>query len=279
MSKSLLHSARVTVGNKMYIAGKKRKTYNVVKNTGCLKTAGVIKINKNRIAALRKGVKSNNLFWHTETVKIKPEVNTALKTKPQSKKSNASGNFSSQMATDIKDSIKNYTDSQGDSGTSTISTAIKAGEIGIKSFKAAETASPVVVNTIRRTGKGIYKVGRTTVKVANTIDRTAGKVILGTVKLNPETMKYFRKLAFDRAKQSGLIKSAVSQIQDVRENVVKIKNNVMTAKRYTANTVKFIGAVLDGTVAVRFTREQLKTDGLYATVIFIATVTEFWGFI
>ncbi len=222
-------------------------TYKVMKNTGKPQTA--FRLKKSNVVLLRKNITKN------QEQMIKPEVVQEKLKKPTIHKGSSS---SGRLLHDVTQGLKNNLDSQNDNGASTVSLAVSAGGVGIRTFKAAQTAAPVTVDVIKRTSKGVYQVGKSTVRVISTVDKTATRFMIGELKLNAETLKDFKYFTLDKSKQSAAVKKVVSKIQSTKQAVRNFKSTASTAKRYTANTVKFVDAVLTGTVATRFTKDELK---------------------
>ena len=70
-----------------------------------------------------------------------------------------------------------------DTGLQSVSQSLTLAKAGVKTFQAAQKATPVVL----KTAKGVYIVGDTTVKVVKQIDSTIAMIQTGAIKLDRDT--------------------------------------------------------------------------------------------
>ena len=163
--------------------------------------------------------------------------------------------INTNMLTRVKNKAQNVLDSQDDSGSQTLSTALKAGGVTVKVFKTAQEVSPYVV----KSAVGVYHVGKKTVRVVKSIDSTLGMIKTGAIKLDKDTAMRLKNMAVYKIKSTR-------PAQTLIHAVTGIQTAVNTAKQYTfrigygvQRAVILSKGLALGTVKIQITKDTLKS--------------------
>lgn len=158
------------------------------------------------------------------------------------------------VLTNVKTKMQSVLNSQNDNGTSTVSTAITGSFVGIKTFKAAQTATPYAIKTTQ----GAYNVGAKTIKVLRTVDSTIARIQNGTIQLNQQTMLQFKAIATQKIKSTQPMQRLYRVVTGVRTAVSTTRRYGIMVGQGTMKAITVTRGVLTGTVKVHITKLALQ---------------------
>ena len=202
--------------------------------------------------------KKSNTQNNTKTKNATPQNNKKTNTSQTDKSKSQNKHHKNGTINDVLKratrKTKNALDEQNDSGSSTLSTALTAGEVSTRVFKTAQDVSPHVV----KGAVGVYHVGEKTVKVVKGIDTTVGMVKTGAIKLDKDTAMRVKNMAVNKLKNT-------KPAQKLLHAITGIQTAVNTAKCYSIKigydvkrTVVLVQGMALGTVKVKITKDTLN---------------------
>lgn len=164
----------------------------------------------------------------------------------------------------IKSSIKKNTET--DDNTATIATAITAGEVSTKIFKASEVATNVLIEK----GKGIYHVGDKTLKLTRATNKTITNIRNGTLQLDHETYLKFKSIATKCVKSTSLgkkINHIYTPLKTGYERTINMAQKTKYIYLDTKMKLNIVKGVANGNLKVQVNRAvllKLKNKGITA---------------
>lgn len=158
------------------------------------------------------------------------------------------------VLTNIKNKVHNSLDNENDSGASTLSTAMTASGVSVKTFKAAQTASPHVV----KAAQGTYNVGVKTIKVVKAANSTLANIKNGTIQLNRQTMLQFKAVAVQKVMNTEPMKRITHAVGGIRTAVDGAKRYSVMLSQGTMKAVSVTRGIVNGTVKIQVSKEALR---------------------
>jgi hypothetical protein len=141
---------------------------------------------------------------------------------------------------------QNELDKIDDMGSKSVAGIINGTLAASHAIRNIQTASPNIGKVATATGKGVYRFTKGTYHVAKSVNSTAAMIKTGHITVGKAGMQ-----AINHLKNTASVKGIIH-----RTNALKIYT--LKAAGGTVKTVRFAQGVLNGTIKVHITKEQLK---------------------
>lgn len=279
-----LHTLRANAEHGNSSTVKTMNMHNSVTSTKCLNvasaTATVRRVPVKPLNTTKSKVTSSNIITKSESDKKAREsiqrqttLNTISRTNAY-RTTVSKGNSihtctktNASLAVAAKNTVKDNLRNQDDR-TATVTMAVTAGEVAVKTFKTSQNLTPHIVNSVIKTGKDVYNVGGKSVKVIKTVDSTVARLQTGQLQLNHDTYLQLKAVAKCKIRNTAPVQRlthAVNRIHTGVSDTVDTARYISTATKYYYQSVKY-GAirtakvtrgVLNGTVKLKVDKNTL----------------------
>ena len=241
--------------------------------TNNIKLGSEVKLSAKQIEAIEKQVnetearafgrtltkniqRESSIVVAPQTIISKPKVQTNAVPQTQPKVKNnfhVKGNFGSLLKT-AKKEAQSALNTQDDSGSQTLSTALYTGDVTVRAFKTAQNISPHII----KGAVGMYQIGEKTVRLQRTVDATVGMIRTGAIKIDRDTALRLKNMAMYKLKSTRPAQNLIHAVTGIKTAVDKGKYYSLKIGHGVQRAAVLARGVTLGTVRVKVTKDTLN---------------------